>query len=220
MNLRVHLWLSLVMLLGTTAAVDIPYVFDDSSYGVEEYDSEQLANISASSPDLVGVPPVSSPINSDILLFPVSKTYKTVGEIRNEFDYKFWQSKGQIFFIESKYKEALQAFDRSIQMNPQSAESWNDKGIVLIFVNRCEEALECYEVAIALDPLFALAWENKAQALYAMERYDEAILACDNALKLNPVSSEAWYIKALIFEKEAQAAFAKAKELAQKKQGA
>jgi hypothetical protein len=53
-----------------------------------------------------------------------------------------------------------------------------------------------------------------------MERYNEAILACDNALKLNPVSAEAWYTKALIFEKEAQTAFAKSKELAQKNQGA
>jgi len=37
---------------------------------------------------------------------------------------------------------------------------------------------------------------------------------------LEPMSAEAWYTKSLILGKEAQKALAKAKELAQKNQGA
>lgn len=214
------LWLGLVILFGTAAADDIPYVFNENSYDVGRYDSEQLVNISASSPDLAGVPPISSPKNSDILLFPVSKSYKTVGEIRDEYDYKVWQKKGQVLLNQNRYEEALQAFDQSIQMNPRSAENWNDKGVVQIAAYNYEEALKCFEVAIALEPSFATAWNNKAQILYALGRYDEAILTCDQAIQLEPMSAEAWYTKSLILGKEAQKAFAKAKELAQKNQGA
>jgi tetratricopeptide (TPR) repeat protein len=63
-------------------------------------------------------------------------------------------------------------------------------------------------------PSFATAWNNKGEALYAMGRYDEAIQSCDRAIRLDPISANIWYIKALIFKKEAHAAFARAEELA------
>lgn len=214
MRLRVLLWLGLVFLLEPAAAADIPFVFNESSNDVGRYDSDQLVNISTSSPELAGVPPISAPENSEILLFPASRTYKTVGEIKNEFDYKVWQKKGQVFFSQGRYEKALQAFDQSIQMNPKSAESWSYKGIVLLLTYKYEEAIKCFEVAIALDSSFATTWNNKAEALYAMGRYDEAIMACDKAIQLDPRSANAWYTKALILKAEAHAAFARARELA------
>jgi tetratricopeptide (TPR) repeat protein len=214
MRLRFLLWLGLVFLLEPTAAADIPFIFNESSNDLGRYDSDQLVNISTSSPELARVPPISTPENSEILLFPASRTYKTVGEIKNEFDYKVWQKKGQFFFNQGRYEEALQAFDQSIQMNPKSAESWNYKGIVLLLTDKCEEAMKFFDVAIALEPSFATAWNNKAEALYAMGRYEEAIMACDKAIQLDPRSANAWYTKALILKKEAHAAFTRARELA------
>lgn len=214
MRLRFLLWIGLVFLLEPAAAADIPFIFNESSNDVGRYDSDQLVNISTSSPELAGVPPISAPENSEILLFPASRTYKTVGEIKNEFDYKIWQKKGRVFFSQGRYEEALQAFDQSIQMNPNYAESWNYKGIVLLLTYEYEEAIKCFEVAIALDPSFATAWNTKAGALYAIGRYDEAIMACDRAIQLDPRSANAWYTKALILKKEAHAAFTRARELA------
>jgi len=214
MRLRFLLWICLVFILGSAVAADIPYVFNESSYDVGRYDSDQLVNISTSSPELAGVPPISAPENSEILLFPASRTYKTIGEIKNEFDYKVWQKKGRVFFSQGRYEEALQAFDQSIQVNPKSAESWNYKGIVLLLTYKYEEAMKFFDVAIALEPSFATAWNNKAEALYAMGRYDEAILACDRAIQLDPSSSDAWYTKALVLKKEAHFAFTRARELA------
>jgi len=214
MRLCFLVWLCLVFLLWPAAAEDIPFVFNESSYDVGRYDSDQLVNISTSSPELAGVPPISAPENSEILLFPASRTYKTVGEIKNEFDYKVWQKKGRVFFSQGRYEEALQAFDQSIQVNPKSAESWNYKGIVLLLTYKYEEAMKFFDVAIALEPSFATAWNNKAEALYAMGRYDEAILACDRAIQLDSSSPDSWYTKALILKKEAHAAFTRARELA------
>ena len=214
MRLRVLLWLGLVFLLGSATAADIPYVFNESSYDVGKYNSDLLVNISASSPELAGVPPITAPESNEILLFPASRTYKTIGEIKNEFDSTIWEKKGQVFFSQGRYEEALQAFDQSIQMNPNYAESWNYKGMVLLLTYKYEEAIKCFEVAIALDPSFATTWNNKAEALYAMGRYDEAIMACDRAIQLDPRSPNAWYTKALILKKEAHAAFTRARELA------
>jgi tetratricopeptide (TPR) repeat protein len=214
MRLCFLVWLGLVFLLGPAAAVDVPYVFNESSYDVGRYDSDQLVNISASSPELAGVPPISAPKDNEILVFPGSRAYKTVGEIKKDFDYRVWQKKGQVLFSQGRYEEALQVFDQSIQMNPKSAESWNYKGIMLLVTCKCNEAIKCFDVAIALEPSFVAALNNKSGALYAMGRYDEAIMACDKAIQLDPMSANAWYTKALILKAEAHAAFAKAGELA------
>jgi tetratricopeptide (TPR) repeat protein len=213
MRLRFLLWLSLVFLPGPATADDIPYVFNESSHDIGKYDSDQLINISESSPELAGVPPISETEDSDILLFPESRTYKTVGEVRSEFDYKVWQKEGQVLFRQGRYDEALQAFDQSIQINPKYADSWNDKGFVLLVTRRYDEALECFDVAIALEPSFVRAWDNKAEVLYVMGRYDEAIIACDMAIQLDPMSADTWYIKALTLKAKSDAAFSRAEEL-------
>jgi tetratricopeptide (TPR) repeat protein len=213
MMLRILLWLCLVFLMGPAAAADIPYVFNESSYDMGRYDSDQLINISASSPELAGVPSISTPEDSEILAFPGRSAYKTVGEVKKEFGYKVWQKKGVILFSQGRHEEALQAFDQSIQMNPKSAESWNNKGIVLLATCKCEEAIKCFDVAIALEPSFAAAWINKAEALYAIGKYKEANTACDKAIQLDPRSADAWHTKALILKTEADTAFARAREL-------
>jgi Tetratricopeptide repeat. len=63
-----------------------------------------------------------------------------------------------------------------------------------------------------------MPWSNKGGALNGQGKYDEAIKACDEAIRLDPNISEAWYnkgiaLKALGRTAEADAAFAKAKEL-------
>jgi len=210
MRLRFLVWLGLVFLLGHAAAADIPFVFNESANDVGRYDSDQLVNISASSPELAGVPAISTPQDSEILVFPGSRDYKTVGEIKKEFDYRVQQKKGLVLFSQGRYEDALVAFDQSIQMNPKNAESWNYKGIVLMLTCKCVEAIKCFDVAIALEPSFATAWNNKAVALYAMGRNDEAISACDRAIKMDPRSADAWYIKGQILKTEAKAAFTRA----------
>lgn len=124
MRLPALLWLELAVPLGTAAAaaVDIPYVFNENSHDVGMYGSEQLANISASSPELVGVPLISSPKNSEILLFPMRKTYKTVGEIQDEFEYKDYEM--------NKYREAILACDTAIQLDPRSADAWYPRALI------------------------------------------------------------------------------------------
>jgi len=131
MSLRVFVWFGLVFLLGSAAADDIPFVFNESSYDLGRYNSDQLANISASSLELAGVPPISAPQDSEILMFPDSGDNKTVGEIKNEFDYRVWQKKGQVLFNQGRYDESIEACDRAIELDPRSADAWYIKGIIL-----------------------------------------------------------------------------------------
>jgi len=67
------LWPGMILLLiGSGAAADVPFVFDESAIGVANYTSTQLEQAYAASPDLRGVPLTSTPSNDEILEFPVA----------------------------------------------------------------------------------------------------------------------------------------------------
>ncbi len=213
------LGLCLLSLLGCATSSDIPFVFGENSSNLEGYHPDQLENISTASPDLAGVPPISTLNDSEVLIFPVDsssagkKSYRTVGDIKEEFGYKFWQKKGQVLFSQGRYDEALSAFDQSIQENPKNANSWNNMGFVLLHMSRYDEAIECLDVAIAMDSSLSDAWNSKAEALYSLGRYDEALQACDAAIQSDPMSANAWFTRALILKKQAREAFIVAREL-------
>ena len=88
------LWLGMILLIGLGAAADVPFVFDESTFGVAGYSPDQIEKASASSSDLAGVPFVSSLSDNEVLEFPVtgggsapgSVTEKKVGELKATLD--------------------------------------------------------------------------------------------------------------------------------------
>jgi len=42
-----------------------------------------------------------------------------------------WFNKGIALYLQNKYDEAIQAFDKAVEIDPQLAEAWNNKGIAL-----------------------------------------------------------------------------------------
>ncbi|MCX6677431.1 MAG: tetratricopeptide repeat protein [Methanothrix sp.] len=64
-------WLCAVLLIGSGAAADVPFVFDNSTSGVAGYSADQLESMRASYPELSGVPSVSSPSDSEVQELPI-----------------------------------------------------------------------------------------------------------------------------------------------------
>lgn len=106
---------------------------------------------------------------------------KTVYQGQEEFDRNFefsWQ--------------AIDLYDRIIEIDPNSAVAWNNKGCFLNEMGKPEEALEACEKALEIDPNLELAWRNKGDCLAALGRYDEATGAYDEALKIDPKNPGDW----------------------------
>jgi len=90
------LWLCAVLLIGSAAASDVPFVFDEETTGVANYTSNQFEEASTSSINLIGVPFSSTPQNDETLEFPVTgggnspsrTTEKKVEDLKNVLDSK------------------------------------------------------------------------------------------------------------------------------------
>jgi tetratricopeptide (TPR) repeat protein len=82
-----------------------------------------------------------------------------------------------------QFDEALQIFDRLLDMNPDIPEGWNNKGVALYRLGRAEEALACYERSLIIDPENMDALRNKGFVLRYLGRFEEALQAYDSVLQ-------------------------------------
>jgi tetratricopeptide (TPR) repeat protein len=108
---------------------------------------------------------------------------------------------GQAFFQLGRYEEALEYYDKALEIDSEYVSGYNLKGVVLDRLKRYNEALTCYNRALELDQNYIEAWHNKGLTLTKLDRKEEAIESFDNALKIDNTYSFAWYNKGTVLEK-------------------
>ena len=86
---------------------------------------------------------------------------------------------------QGRYDEALSAFDRAVEINPQYAMAWNNRGTTLASLGRYDEAILAYDRAIELNPQDPDSWYNKGVALNLLNRTVEADVALARAGELD-----------------------------------
>ncbi|MCJ7443204.1 MAG: tetratricopeptide repeat protein [Methanotrichaceae archaeon] len=67
---------------------------------------------------------------------------------------------GDSLALKGHYTEAIRAYDKAIQQDPQFAEAWYNKGIVFEALGQTTEAETAFVIAIRLDPSFAEIYQN------------------------------------------------------------
>ena len=85
-----------------------------------------------------------------------------------------------------RHEEALQCYNKAIELNPNYDAAWNNKGNTLENLGRREEALQCYNKAIELNHHHPDAWRNKGVALWKLGRREEARQCIKKAVELGP----------------------------------
>ncbi len=106
-------------------------------------------------------------------------------------DYRGY-SKAAIALYEKDYiEEALVAYHKSIELNPENAFAQNNLGILYLDgLGDAEEALEYFETAIELDSEYTLAYFNAGRASQAMGFTNDAANYYQMAINLNKETNE------------------------------
>jgi tetratricopeptide (TPR) repeat protein len=63
-----------------------------------------------------------------------------------------WNEKGNSFYKLGKYEEAIQCYDRAIEIEPNIAAVWHNKALCLQNLGRYEEDIECHHRVVDIDP--------------------------------------------------------------------
>lgn len=101
-------------------------------------------------------------------------------------------TQGNTLYNLNRYDEALVAYNRAINLQPDYAEAWKDKGKALSELKKYQEAQEAYDKAIQLKPEYLEAWTGRGYALDELQQHQEAIASFEKALKIQPEYPDAW----------------------------
>lgn len=104
-----------------------------------------------------------------------------------------WFQAGLTLNSEGKYREAAEAFSRSISLEPGSALSWLNLGTSQALFGDYRLSIDSLKHSIRLDPKLALAYSNLGEVCYRADRYEEAIAAYTELLSLWPSNANALY---------------------------
>jgi len=113
-----------------------------------------------------------------------------------------WLNQGIALGSLGKYDEAIQAFDKAIEINPQYEAAWYLKGAALNRWGMYSDAVQAYDKVIEINPRNESAWHGKGITLGNLGKYDEAVQAFDKAIEINPKNAVGWYLKGAALDRQ------------------
>jgi tetratricopeptide (TPR) repeat protein len=91
-------------------------------------------------------------------------------------------NKGIALFYQGKYGEAISAFDKAIEIDPQYAAAWTSKGNALDKLGKYDEAIESYNKASEIDANLSTNMLSKGNSHYEAGEYIAAIRYYDEVV--------------------------------------
>jgi tetratricopeptide (TPR) repeat protein len=132
--------------------------------------------------------------------------------------WEFYKALGDSQRNEGKVEEALQSYDKGIQVaqsvaagtapkdprnpNPDPVKAkagagtmLTSEGNVYVQINKTDQALEAFRKAAEIDPNPATPYYNLCALAFNAAKYDAAVSACEKSTAADPTKADAWFFK-------------------------
>ncbi|WP_167848744.1 tetratricopeptide repeat protein [Methanolobus halotolerans] len=113
-----------------------------------------------------------------------------------------WNNKGIAYTFMGMYRESLECFEISLDLNKNDIDVWYNTGVTLFQLGRFEEAIKCYNRILTIDSRNDNAWINMGDVLEYMGRHNEAIECYSKVHKEIELDSKfaiVWNKKGLVY---------------------
>jgi tetratricopeptide (TPR) repeat protein len=107
---------------------------------------------------------------------------------------------GAALIGQGRREEAIQAFDKAVQLQPDDADLWWQLGDGLIAAGRSTEALLCFQHTIRLNPGHADAAYGAGYLLQELGRFDEALVELNRSAQLKPDHAPTLQVRAVVLK--------------------
>lgn len=112
--------------------------------------------------------------------------------------------RGMAFFSKGKYQDAIQDFDRALELDPSCAQAAYFRGVVRSVLEDYGAALVDYDLSLSINPFQHFALYRRAQAYWHIGDYAKVLSDCEAALRLEPQQRETEELKRLALAKLVQ----------------
>ncbi|KAJ6705727.1 TPR REPEAT CONTAINING PROTEIN [Salix purpurea] len=100
------------------------------------------------------------------------------------------REKGNEFFKQQKYPEAVKHYTESLRRNPKDPKAYSNRAACYTKLGALPEGLKDAEMCIELDPTFSKGYTRKGAVQFFMKEYDKALETYQEGLKHDPQNQE------------------------------
>lgn len=100
-----------------------------------------------------------------------------------------WAALGNFHFDHDQPVQAVQAYEKALELDPSNADVWSDLGVMYRRSGEPEKAVQAFDTAATMDDDHTTAYFNKGIVLYYdLGKKDEAIAAWNRLLAMDPAA--------------------------------
>lgn len=103
-----------------------------------------------------------------------------------------WCQKGWAHQRLGSYDDAMAAYNKAIELDPQHAQAYNYRGMVYADLSNFRHAIEDYNKAIELDQKYSVAYSNRGTVYIRLGNFRQAINDFDRAIDFDPEFAAAY----------------------------
>lgn len=132
--------------------------------------------------------------------------YKGKAKVSAKVVVRDWTKEGTDLLEQGRFREAINCFDKAIDVDPQDVRAWFNKGYCLNQLEDYDAALAYFDKVLAAGPKAKnaewMAWTMKGICLKSLGRTEDALKCYDKALDINPQDFMALYNKGCILREQ------------------
>jgi len=138
---------------------------------------------------------MATPEEEVIIKYLLRKKTSNLIEKKNTTEY----NTGVELVMSSKYKEAITAFNKSIELNPNIFEAYFGRGFAYHCLNQYERAIRDYNKTIEMDPNIFEAYFARGLAYADLRQLKEAMQDYNKTIAINPNCTVAYYNRGVVY---------------------
>jgi tetratricopeptide (TPR) repeat protein len=104
-----------------------------------------------------------------------------------------YNGRGNANYTLGNYRQAIEDYDRAIEINPDFLDAHNNRGDAYIGLGNYRQAIEDYNRAIEINPDFVDAYSNRGLSYSKLGQYQLAIEDFNKVISLKPAYADAYY---------------------------
>jgi len=112
-----------------------------------------------------------------------------------------YKHRGMANFACSCYKEAIEDFTNSLELDKKSYKAAYYRGVVYSVIKEYSQAIDDYSLSLSLNPYQPFCLFRRGQAYYHIGDYPQALADCENSLALEPNNKSVQKFKELLLGK-------------------